>query len=68
MTGPEALKAFKADPVLRDIPVIVVTALEDFELEQQMLDDGAVAYFTKPVDLLELINCVEGTLTFRSRG
>lgn len=67
MTGPETLRALKADPDMKNIPVIVLTALEDFELEESMLAQGAVAYFTKPVNLQELINCIEGTLTFRRR-
>ena len=47
MDGWEVLRELKADPVLRDIPVIVVTVVDERGLGLAL---GAVDYFLKPVD------------------
>jgi CheY-like chemotaxis protein len=47
MDGWAALKEFKADPALRDIPVIMVSNLNERGLAMPL---GAVDYMTKPVD------------------
>jgi len=65
MGGQEAMAILKAEPGLKGIPVVVVSANNDPDLRQQMLDAGAVAYITKPIDLQELLACIDGTLTFR---
>lgn len=67
MSGPEALDILKSEPGLKGIPVVVVSANNDPELKQEMFDAGVVAYLTKPIDLQELLSCVQGTLTFRPK-
>ena len=67
MSGPEALDLLKREPGLAGIPVVVVSANDDPDLKQQMLDAGVVTYLTKPIDLKELLSCIEGTLTFRPK-
>lgn len=48
MTGYEACKAMKANPELRDIPVVFLTARgQDSEIKQG-LEIGAEAYLLKP--------------------
>lgn len=42
------------NPILRHIPVIFVTAIEDGEYEAQLLQWGASAYITKPYDMQEI--------------
>ena len=68
MSGSEALSVIKRKPGLADIPVVVISANDDPKLKQEMLDAGVVAYFDKPFDLTELLNCIEGTLTFRPKS
>ncbi len=48
MDGYEACAALKADPLLRSIPVIFITALADAEDETRGLALGAVDYIAKP--------------------
>lgn len=49
MTGFELTRAIKADPGLREIPVIIVTSLERDEEKAEGIDAGADAYITKSV-------------------
>ncbi len=46
LSGPEVLKALKANPATRDIPVIVLTSLSQ-KNEEKLLHEGAAAYFEK---------------------
>jgi diguanylate cyclase (GGDEF)-like protein len=48
MDGYAACAALKADPLLKSIPVIFITALGDVEDETRGLAVGAVDYITKP--------------------
>ncbi len=42
----------------RDIPIIIVSALDSAETRQQGLDAGADAFFTKPFDPFEVVDAV----------
>jgi CheY-like chemotaxis protein len=46
ISGPQVLKALKANPVTMDIPVIVLTSLSQ-KNEEKLLSEGAAAYFEK---------------------
>ena len=48
MTGYEACKAIKADPALKDIPVVFLSAKGQESEIQQGMDVGAEDYFLKP--------------------
>jgi CheY-like chemotaxis protein len=48
MTGYEACKAMKADPYLKDIPVVFLTARGQETEIQQGLEVGAEEYLLKP--------------------
>jgi CheY-like chemotaxis protein len=63
MDGYEVLRRLKADPVTRDIPVILRTAiaLEDGH-RQRGLDAGAADYFAEPFDPQALIAAVRRVL------
>ena len=50
MDGFEVCRQLKADPTLRHIPVIFVTAHDDAEQETMGLDLGAVDFIAKPVN------------------
>ena len=49
MDGYEVCRQLKADPLLRDIPVIFLTARTSVDDEQHGLELGAVDYITKPI-------------------
>lgn len=50
--GLALLERLRADPVLRDIPAIVLTASPDYEMAARTV--GAERFFTKPFDPDEL--------------
>jgi CheY-like chemotaxis protein len=60
--GFEVLAQLKADPALRDIPVVIFTVLVREESERKALEMGAAAYVTKPFDIDEVITCIRRIL------
>lgn len=50
MDGYEVCRQMKSEPRTADIPVIFITALNDYEDEEKGLDLGAVDYITKPIN------------------
>ncbi len=46
LSGPEVLKALKANPATMNIPVVVLTSLSQKNAER-LLSEGAAAYFEK---------------------
>jgi len=53
--GIEACRMLQREEKLRDIPVIMVTAIGDSRKLAEALDAGATDYVTKPVDLDDLL-------------
>ena len=49
MDGYETCQRLKANPGLKDVPVVFITALEGAGAELKGLDLGAVDYITKPI-------------------
>ena len=49
MDGYEVCRRLKADPHLKQIPVIFVTAMSEVEDEAKGLAMGAIDYLTKPI-------------------
>lgn len=62
MTGYEACRALKADPVLKHIPVIFLSAKGQESEIQQGLDAGAEEYLLKPFAPDQLTNRVRDIL------
>ena len=48
MDGYEVCRRLKADPAMRDVPVIFVTAMSEVDDETKGFSLGAVDYITKP--------------------
>ncbi|WOO39789.1 response regulator [Rubellicoccus peritrichatus] len=48
MSGQELIRAFKGDPELKDIPIIVVTGQGKDSTRDNLISDGADSVFTKP--------------------
>ena len=46
LSGPDVLKALKANPATKHIPVVVLTSLSQ-KNEEKLLQEGATAYFEK---------------------
>jgi CheY-like chemotaxis protein len=60
MDGREALREIKADPELRNIPVVVLTTSKAEEDILQSYDLGANSFITKPVTFDGLVEVVRG--------
>ena len=65
MDGFEVLRRMKDEASLRDIPVIVVSGLEDTESVNRCLEMGAVDFISKPFDLVQIKTCVDRSLPDR---
>ncbi|MGA2853061.1 MAG: response regulator [Verrucomicrobiota bacterium] len=57
--GRETLKEIKADPELRRIPIVVLTASRAEEDIQQSYNLGANSYMAKPTTFKSLVNLVK---------
>jgi len=62
MDGYEAMKKLKADPRLKEIPVIFLTSKTDEESEMEGFDLGAVDYVSKPFSGPLLLKRIENQL------
>ena len=50
LDGYEVLQRLKADPALRDIPVLMISALDEMESVVRCIELGAEDYLRKPFD------------------
>ncbi|HLF27420.1 MAG TPA: GAF domain-containing protein [Anaerolineae bacterium] len=67
LSGLEVLKQIRADPALKQMPVLIVTALGSTEQQVKGLDAGADDYIAKPFAPRELLARVNAALRI-SRG
>ena len=66
INGLELLKILSADPNLKDIPVVILTAASDPKIRTAALEMGAHDFLTKPVDPSELVPRVRNALMIKS--
>lgn len=62
MTGLEACRLLRAEPALRDTPIILLTASDDPELGPKGRQAGATASMRKPFGSANIIGAVEQAL------
>ncbi len=65
MSGFEVCKKIKNDPKTADIPVIMVTALNEFGDIEQGINSGTDDFISKPVNKLELLTRVKTMLKLK---
>ena len=65
MSGFEVCKKLKADAETRDIPIVMVTALNEFSDIERGVESGTDDFLTKPVNKLELVTRVKSLLRLR---
>jgi len=58
ISGLEIIETMKADPELRDIPIMAVTAYAAKGDEERIRAAGAEAYVSKPISVLKFIDSV----------
>jgi two-component system cell cycle response regulator DivK len=63
VSGLELIEQLKADPDLRHIPVMAVTAYAAKGDEERIRDAGAEGYVSKPISVLRFVEAVGGLLT-----
>ena len=59
MNGIEFLRVVKKDPVLRRIPVVVLTTSRDEQDKMDSFDLGVAGYMVKPVDYQQFVEVVK---------
>ncbi len=55
MDGNEMLSLLKSNPLLRNIPVVVITAMNDKEMVASLLEKGICDYLLKPIEVNETV-------------
>jgi CheY-like chemotaxis protein len=65
MSGFEVCKKLKKDPGTRDIPIIMITALNEISDIERSVECGTDDFLTKPVNKLELLTRVKSLLRLR---
>jgi signal transduction histidine kinase len=62
VSGEDVLRTVWEDPATRSVPVAVLTADATPDLKRRLLASGAAAYFTKPLDVREVLRLIDRTL------
>jgi CheY-like chemotaxis protein len=62
MSGIDALRALRAAPETKDIPVIALTAAASERDKQRGMQAGFYRYLTKPVNVDEFVTALEAVL------
>ncbi|MFC5649351.1 PP2C family protein-serine/threonine phosphatase [Paenibacillus solisilvae] len=65
--GITACSAIQESPRLRDIPIIMVTAIGDSKKLAEALDAGAIDYVTKPINRIELLARIRVALRLKEQ-
>jgi putative two-component system response regulator len=66
MDGYEVCRRIKSNPMLRLVPVVMITALNHSDDRVQALESGADDFMSKPVERVELIARVKSALRLKS--
>ena|SRR6185437_2652929 len=64
MNGQETLKAIKADPELRDIPVVMMTGVSDETEMKAAAENGANSYTLKPANVEQFLRTVLASTSY----
>lgn len=65
LSGTEVLGRLQADPLTRDIPVVILSADATSAQQERLLARGAAAYVSKPIDISEFLGLVDRLLAPR---
>lgn len=59
LSGEQVLGALQADPLTAEVPVVILTATADPRQRIRLLEAGADAYLTKPIDVAEFLRAID---------
>ncbi len=62
LSGIDATRILKKDPLTKDIPVIAVTANATEDIEKQAMQAGCEDFIPKPLDVEHLLKSIDQTL------
>jgi len=62
MDGFETCRRLRSNPVLADVPIVMITALDDADSHLQGFKAGVDDFFTKPVDQILLLTRIQNIL------
>ena len=65
MSGFEVCRRLKSDPSTKDIPVVMVTALNEIADHEKGIECGCDDFLSKPVNRLELVKRIQSLLRIR---
>jgi CheY-like chemotaxis protein len=68
MPGQEVLRRLRANPKTADVPVAILSADARPSQIEHLLDQGARAFLTKPLDVTELLGLLSAIATERERS
>jgi len=57
--GFEVCRRLRSDPTTRDVPVLIISALDDPESRTRAAQAGATAYYTKPFSPMALLKEID---------
>ncbi|HLJ54934.1 MAG TPA: ATP-binding protein [Chthonomonadaceae bacterium] len=63
ISGRDVLRRLQEDPATRRIPVVMITADASPGQEQRLLDEGASAYLTKPIEIKRFLSVLDQALS-----
>lgn len=67
INGLEFINMIRKEPAFTEVPILMITAMEDKEVLQQAFANGANDYLSKPVEPVELDARVRNMLKLRTR-
>ena len=67
MSGFEVCKRLRADPGLKETPIILMTAMSDPGLKEKGLEAGASLAMPKPFDPMQIISVINKVLALKSK-
>lgn len=65
MDGVELIRRLRAMPRLEEVPIVIVTVVEDRQIRYQALESGATDFLTRPIDPQECRARCRNLLTLR---
>jgi len=68
VNGYDVLEVLRDDPIVEDVPIIVLTAVTLSRERERCLSQGAAAVITKPFDPADVVDALDGLLSFRVTG